>query len=142
MADDEQDTQDHLEKNSNVQELEHLREEIDSMMNNGMSPPATWYERRYHNIQIYSELGWTHMASRFDGIDRYIHATAMNIMNNIEDLLEDFHRKGHFHLRHYQYMIHDIENLWNYYKTTYIGNESDPEVGDLIIGLTHMLSNL
>jgi hypothetical protein len=142
MGDDERDTQEHLEKNSNVRELEQLREEINSIMTNGISPPEAWYQKRYINIQIYSELGWSHMAQRFDGIDRYIHNTAMNIMNNIEDLLEDFHRKGHFHLRHYQYMIHDIETLWNYYKTTYIGNESDPDVGDLIVGLTHMLSNL
>jgi hypothetical protein len=142
MGDDERDTQEHLEKNSNVRELEQLREEIDSIMANGISPPEAWYQKRYINIQIYSELGWSHMAQRFDRIDRYIHNTAMNIMNNIEDLLEGFHRKGHFQLRYYQHLIHDIETLWNYYKTTYIGNESDPDVGDLIVGLTHMLSNL
>ena len=154
MADVEEDMQDvqyqqeqqeqlqHLEKNNNVRELEQLREEIDSIMANGISPPEAWYQKRYINIQIYSELGWTHMAQRFDGIDRYIHNTAMNIMNNIEDRLEEFHQKGHFHLRYYHHLIHDIEELWNYYKTTYIGEESDPEVGDLIVGLTHMLSNL
>ena len=44
--------------------------------------------------------------------------------------------------RQKQHCIHDIQNLWNYYKSTYIGDESDPDVGDLIVGLTHMMANL
>ena len=142
MADDEQDTEEHLEKNSNVRELETLREEIDAIMEQGLSPPHAWYQKRYNNIQIYSELGWSSMAYRFQRMDRYIQNTAINIMNNIEDLLEEFHQKQHFNLRYYQHMVHDIEDLWTYYKTTYIGDESDPEVGDLIVGLSHMMSNL
>lgn len=142
MADDEEEAEQHLEKNSNVQELESLREEIDSIMEQGLSPPHAWYQKRYINIQIYSELGWSSMAYRFQRTDRYIQNTAINIMNNIDDLCEEFHQKQHFNLRYYQHMVHDIEDLWNYYKTTYIGDESDPDVGDLIVGLTHMMTNL
>jgi hypothetical protein len=144
MADDEYDnhTEDHLQKNTNVRELEMLCREIDHLMAQGISPPESWYEKRYINLQVYSELGWSSMAYRFQRMDRYIENTSMNIMNNLEDLLEEYHQKGHFHLRHYQHAVHDIQDLWNYYKTTYIGDESDPDVGDLIAGLTHMMSNL
>ena len=119
-----------------------LRREIDALMERGISPPPHWYEHRYQNLQTYSELGWLSTAQRFHRLDRYIHDTAMNILNNLEDLMESYHRKQYFNLRHYQHLIHDIQNLWNYYKSTYIGDESDPDVGDLIVGLTHMMANL
>ena len=141
IADDEGETE-HLEKTSNVHELESLRDEIDAMMEQGLSPPHAWYQKRYNNIQIYSELEWSSMAYRFQQTDRYIQNTALNIMNNIEDLLEEFHQAHHFNLKYYQHMVHDIEDLWTYYKTNYIGDESDLEVVDLIVGLTHMMSNL
>ena len=111
-------------------------------MERGISPPTHWYEHRYQNLQTYSELGWSSTAQRFHRLDRYIHDTAMNILNNLEDLMESYHRKQYFNLRHYQHLIHDIQNLWNYYKSSYIGDESDPDVGDLIVGLTHMMANL
>ena len=145
MADDEQEqsqTEDHLQENSNVRELEMLRREIDQLQVQGISPPATWYERRYINLQTYSELGWSSMAHRFHRIDRYIQDTSMNILNNLEELLDEYHHKQYFNLRHYQHLIHDIQHLWTYYRSTYLGTESDPDVGDLIVGLTHMMSHL
>lgn len=146
MADTEEDqsqaqAQD-LQENPNVRELDMLRREIDQLQAQGISPPASWYEHRYQNLQTYSELGWSSMAHRFHRIDRYIQNTSMNILNNIEDLMETYHRRQHFNLRNYQHLIHDIQDLWNYYKDTYIGTESDPDVGDLIVGLTHMMSHL
>lgn len=148
MADDEEEqehthnTEPHFTKNSNVRELEMLCREIDHIMANGISPPEAWYERRYENLQTYSELGWTSMAQRFHHIDHYIQNTSMNILNNLEDLMEEYHNKQFFHLRNYQHLLHDIGELWTYYQTTYIGNESDPDVGELIVGLTHMMRHL
>jgi hypothetical protein len=145
MADDEQEQeqeQEHTEESRNVRELTMLRREIETILERGICPPAAWYEHRYHNLETYAELGWSSMAHRFQRIDRYIQDTSMNILNNLEDLIEEFHRKRHFHLRHYQHLLDDIQNLWNYYKMTYIGNETDPDVGDLIVDLTHMMSNL
>ena len=131
-----------VEKNENVRELERLREEIDQLQAQGISPPLTWYEERFHHLVTYSELGWASMAERFHGLDRYIENTSLNILHNLEDLVESFYQNGHFNLRHYQHLLHDIETLWNYYQTTYLGEESDPEVGDLIVGLTHLMRNL
>lgn len=146
MADDEQEQEQPEEQDpqesANVRELAMLRREIDTLMERGISPPTHWYEHRYQNLQTYSELGWSSTAQRFHRLDRYIHDTAMNILNNLEDLMESYHRKQYFNLRHYQHLIHDIQNLWNYYKSSYIGDESDPDVGDLIVGLTHMMANL
>lgn len=148
MADDEQEqegqeqTEDYLQENRNVRELAMLRREIETLVQRGICPPATWYEHRYSNLQTYAELGWASMAHRFQHTDRYIMDTSMNILNNLEDLMEEFHQKRYFHLRNYQHLVDDIHNLWNYYKITYIGNESDPDVGDLIVGLTHMMSHL
>lgn len=142
MADDEQEQEQDAHESANVRELAMLRREIDTLMEREISPPALWYEHRYHNLQIYSELGWSSMAHRFHRLDRYIYDTSMNIMNNLEDLMESYYRTQCFHLRHYQHLIHDIQNLWNYYKSTYIGDETDSDVGDLIVGLTHMMANL
>jgi hypothetical protein len=138
----EQESMNIEQPNHNVRELEMLRREIDFIMEHGLRPPLSWYEKRIHNIQTYSELGWYQMAERFNNLDHYIHSTALNILNNIEEQLEHYRHEEIFHLRHYQHMIHDIEEVWKYYQTTYIGNESDPDVGDLIVGLTHLMHNM
>jgi len=131
-----------LEKNDNLKELEVLRQEIDFMIQQGIDPPKDWYRIRHNNIQIYSGLGWSAFAKRFDNIDYHLQNTALNIMNNIEDLLEEFDDHGYFNLRYYQHLIHDIENMWHYYTTTYIGDETDLQVSDLIIDLSHILSKM
>jgi len=146
MADTEEEqvqeqTDDHLQC-SNVRELEMLRREIDHLQAQGISPPVAWYEQRYLNLQTYSELGWSCMAHSFYRIDSYIHNTSLNILNNLEDLMEEHHRNQYFNLCNYQHLIRAIWDLWTYYKTTYIGSESDPDVGDLIVGLTHLMSHL
>ena len=70
-------------ENHNVKELQQLKREIDCIMAEGLNPPEPWYRKRHHNIEIYSELGWLTFAHRFNEVDRHIHNTALNIINNI-----------------------------------------------------------
>lgn len=137
------DVEDNLcHENSNVQELRRLLREIDHIMEQGISPPASWYEKRYKQIEIYAELGWMQMARRFENCDGYLYNASLNTMNRLEDRMDEYHRKGYFDLQEYQYLLSDIDAIWNYYTTKYIGNESDPDVGDLIVGLTHLMNKL
>jgi hypothetical protein len=127
-------------KSKNVRELEMLRHEIDNILGNDIEPPHSWYETRYNHIEIYSELGWLSLAHRFYQKDHYMHDSAQNVIHNLEVLQKQFHQTRQFHLPYYQHLIHDIENIWNYYQDKYIGDESDPDIGDLIVGLTYISS--
>ena len=135
MADDEADAN---KESKNVKELRELRREIDRIVAEGLCPSEEWYEARRCTIETYSELDWSGLVDRFDEHDLYMHSTALNIMYSIQVLLEEYDQMGHFDLRNFQHLIHDIHNIWTYFKDKYIGEETDTDVCDLIVGLSHI----
>jgi hypothetical protein len=124
---------------SNWDKLQKLCHEIEQIIINMTDPPLSWYLERYDMILIYSRLEWSAFAKHCGEYDNYIVDTSLIIIDNIEYLLDEFHQTGKFHLRFYQIMLQDINNLWRYYTETYIGEERDPDIGDLIMSLTHKL---
>ena len=135
MADDEADAN---KESKNIKELRELRREIDRIVAEGLCPPEEWYQTRRCTIVTYSELDWRGLVDRFDEHDLYMHSTALNIMYNIQVLLEEHDQMGHFDLRNFQHLIHDIHNIWTHFKNKYIGEETDTDVCDLIVGLSHI----
>jgi hypothetical protein len=73
---------------------------------------------------------------RFHNKDHYIHDTAYHILSLISDLIEDRHTKPNFNLKTYYNMIHNVQNIWKYYRQVYVcDDENDTDMNDLIEGI-------
>lgn len=128
----------HLKEYGNEKQLELLKREIGHIVAHGLQPSEGWYDERFEHINLYSNLGWTHLAKRFHNKDQYIHDTAIYIMRLSDELLEERGSKPNFHLSTYHQMIHNIYNIWNYYKQLY-GSSDDADMMDLIEGMSFLM---
>ena len=101
----------------------------------GIKPTDDWYNKRFHYINTYASINWSDLSSRFNNKDEYINETAAHILELIADLVEERSVKREFNLAKYYRAILNIKELWAYYKDSYMGDESDTNVVDLIEGL-------
>jgi hypothetical protein len=124
----------HLKNFGNAKQLDLLRREVGHIVAHGLIPPEGWYDERFEHINMYSHLGWAEMAKRFHNKDQYLHDTALYIMRLSDELLEERGTKPNFHIPTYHRMIHDIQNIWNYYSQVYMSQEDD-DMTDLIEGM-------
>jgi hypothetical protein len=128
----------HLKNFGNAKQLDLLRREVGHIVAHGLIPPEGWYDERFEHINMYSHLGWAEMAKRFHNKDQYLHDTALYIMRLSDELLEERGTKPNFHLTTYYNLIMNVQNIWNYYKQVYGGNESDTDMMDLIEGMSFL----
>ena len=125
----------HLKNFNNAKQLDLLRREVGHIVAHSLIPPEGWYDERFEYINEYSRLGWAEMAKKFHDKDQYLHDTALYIMRLSDELLEERGTKPNFHIPTYHRMIHDIQNIWNYYSQVYMSGEDDEDVMDLIEGM-------
>lgn len=123
------------EAKENAKILDQLRQEIEHIMSHNLSPNEGWYDERYQYIALYSKIDWQGMMTKFQNKDKYIYETARYIMRHLEELVDERGTKPNFNLQTYYRVIHDIQNLWYYYSQTYLGDETDESVIDLIQGM-------
>jgi hypothetical protein len=128
----------HLQEFGNEKQLELLRKEIDHIMAHALIPSEGWYDDRFDYIAKYSQLDWKGLASRFYEKDEFMHNNACYLIELLKEIIEDRCVKPTFNLETYHLLIHNIHNIWNYYKDVYMGDETDADVLDLIEGLTFM----
>lgn len=123
----------HLNEYNNEKQLDLLRREIGHIIAHGLQVPEGWYDERFEHINLYSRLGWSHLAQRFLKKDQYLHDTSIYIMRLLDELLEERGSKPNFSLGTYHSLIHNIQNVWKYYKQIYCDEDND--MMDLIEGM-------
>ena len=126
----------HLKELDNEKQLNVLKREIGHIVAHGLFPSEGWYDERFAHINMYSQLGWSHLAKKFHNSDQYIHDTSIYIMRLSDELLEERGSKPNFHLRTYHSLIHNIYNIWNYYKQIYC---EEDDMMDLISGMSGLM---
>ena len=126
----------HLKELDNEKQLNILKREIGHIVAHGLFPSEGWYDERFEHINMYSQLGWIHLAKKFHNKDQYIHDTAIYIMHLSDELLEERGSKPNFHLRTYHSFIHNIHSIWNYYKQIYCDED---DMMDLISGMSGLM---
>ena len=85
--------------------------------------------------QYVTENNINYYADSVSNKDEYINETAAHILELIGDLVEERGVKREFNLAKYYRAILNIKELWAYYKDSYMGDESDTNIVDLIEGL-------
>ena len=124
-----------IDQLDNEEQLNIIMREINHIMCQGIKPSDEWYNDRFRHINLYSHINWADLSNRFDTKDAYINETAANIHQLVGELIEERSTKRVFNLAIYYRAILYIKELWSYYKDTYMGDESDINVVDLIEGL-------
>lgn len=127
----------HLNDYDNSTQLKLLRKEIDHIIVHNLEPSEGWYDERFKHIYEYSNLGWRNLRLMFHNRDEYIYNTASYIIDGLTDLIESRCTKPNFNIQIYHKLIHDIDNIWLYYKNVYIVEE-DADVSQLISGIQNL----
>jgi hypothetical protein len=130
-----------LEQYDNHGQLIILIKESQHMMIYGIQPNEDWYQQRIPFLYTYSELSWKAMSERFHNKDPYLHQTAGAIASMLETLLDEWSIYPVFNLATYARVLYEMDRLWKYYQTQYVGNETDEEIVDVIESLTHMMGS-
>jgi hypothetical protein len=125
----------HLDQYENEEQLNLIMCEINHIMGHGIKPSDEWYNERFQYIYQYSHINWADLSKRFTTKDQYIYGTAADIQQLVSELVEERSTKRAFNIATYYRAILHIKDLWSYYKDTYMGDESDTNVVDLIEGL-------
>lgn len=128
----------HLKSFNNAKQLDLLRREVGYIVAHSLIPPEGWYDDRYEYINKYSTLGWAEMANKYHNKDQYLHDTSLYIMRLLDELLEERGTKPNFHIPTYYRVIHDIQNIWNYYSQVYMTGIEDADIMDLIEGMSSL----
>jgi hypothetical protein len=130
-----------LDKYTNHEQLIILVRESQHMMIYGILPNEDWYQQRAPYLHAYSDLSWKAMSERFQNKDPYLHETAGAIADMLETLLEEWSSSPVFNLATYARVLYEMDRLWRYYHTQYVGDETDEDIVDVIEGLTHMMNS-
>jgi hypothetical protein len=130
-----------LDQYDNHTQLILLNKEIQYMMIYGIQPAESWYQDRIRYVYTYSELGWKNMSTRFHNKDDYLYRQSQLIADMLEALLQEWSTSPEFNRCTYARLLYEMDRLWRYYQTQYVGNETDDKVVDLIEGLTHLMGS-
>jgi hypothetical protein len=126
----------HLHEFDNAKQLDLLKREVGHIMAHNITPSEGWFDERYEYIIMYSNIDWTGLMNRFYNKDHYIHDTSMYILSLINELIDERGAEPNFHLPTYHKLVHNIHNIWKYYKKIYVSeDESDTDMTDLIEGI-------
>jgi hypothetical protein len=70
MSQDYENELEHLKEYGNEKQLQILKREITHIIAHGLFPSEGWYDERFEHINMYSELGWSHLAKKFHNKDQ------------------------------------------------------------------------
>lgn len=122
----------HIAEYDNAKQLELLKREINHIVIHNITPSEGWFDERFKYVHTYSKLDWADLAQRFHSRDSYIYGNAMGIIHSLSEIMEEYSMRPNFHLTTYYNAITLIYQVWNYYHRTYMGDETDDDVVDLI----------
>jgi hypothetical protein len=126
----------HLQEFDNEKQLRILRQEAIHITAHGITPQEGWYDDRFEYIYKYSQVDWLGLAKLYHNRDQFLHDTSICIVRLLEELLDERCTEPNFNLASYCALLHNIMNLWNYYKEVYLTDEEDDDILSLINGIS------
>lgn len=125
----------HLHEFDNEKQLRLLRQEAIHITTHGLIVPEGWYDERFEYIYKYSQVDWIGLAKMYHNKDQFLHDTSICIFRLLEELLDERCTEPNFNLASYCSLLHNIMNLWNYYKEVYLTDDDD-DILSLINGIS------
>jgi hypothetical protein len=126
---------DHLKNFDNEKQLKLLRQEAIHITTHNIIPQEGWYDDRFEYIYKYSQVDWLEIAKTYHNRNQFLHDTSICIARLLEELMDERCTEPNFNLASYCAMLHNIMNLWNYYKEVYL-TEDDDDILELINGIS------
>ncbi len=126
----------HLHDFDNEKQLRILRQEVVHITTHNIIPQEGWYDDRFEYIYKYSQVDWLTLAKTYHNKDQFLHNTAIYISKLLEELMDERCCEPNFTLASYCSLLHNIMNLWNYYKELYLTEEDDDDILSLINGIS------
>jgi hypothetical protein len=123
---------------SNLEQLHSLQAELTHFVEHGVDPEEEWYTIRYSYIELYSHLRWNDFAESFKDKDDYLYEYSLAIHIMLGELIHEYSTRPTFTFELYCSIINSIAEVWEYYNKTYMGDEDDLDIVDLIESLTFM----
>ena len=118
---------DHLKEFDNEKQLKLLRQEAIHITTHGLVVPEGWYDDRFEYIYKYSQIDWIEIAKTYHNRDQFLHDTSICIFKLLEELMDERCTEPNFNLTSYCSLLHNIMNLWNYYKDVYLTEDNDDD---------------
>ena len=128
----------HIDELDNLPQLILLKEECLHIITHGLMPSEEWFHARFRNILLYQSIDWQDMAHQFDNKNDQIYTSSLTIHQIINHIIKEYETKATYDLTLYNQLLHLIHDLWIAYSTTYIGDETDFDIVDLVAGMMHM----
>lgn len=128
----------HIKEYGNEKQLDLLRLEIDHIMAHGIKPSEGWYDERFEYIDTYSNLDWGSLMKQFPEKEHYIYNTALYIIRNLDDLVEEYSTTPNFNLNKYYNLINNIHDVWHNIKDKLPSEEGEDDMMDLVNGLNSL----
>lgn len=123
---------------SNLEQLHALQTELTHFVEHGIDPEDEWYISRYYFIELYSTLKWNDFGNSFKDRDDYLYEYSLAIHMMLGELIHEYSTRPTFTFELYCSAINSIAEVWEYYSKTYMGDEEDLDIVDLIESLTFM----
>lgn len=117
--DDMEEKLEHLDDFDNETQLQILYYEINHILIHGLQPNENWYEDRVNYIHHYQTIDWKDLAVRSYQRDDIVYNAAVNIIDHLEQLDEEWSTSPTFNLGIYQRLLAAIRAVWNYYSREY-----------------------
>lgn len=128
----------HIDELDNLPQLILLKQESSHILSHGLMPSEAWFHARFRNILLYQSIEWQEMARQFETKHTQIHTSSNTIYAMITHIVKEYETKATYDLNVYNQLLHLIHELWITYSTTYIGEETDMDIVDLVAGMMHM----
>jgi len=130
----------HLEDFDNATQLELLYYEIDHIIMHGIQPNETWYNDRMNIIESYHNIDWKDLATRSYQLDDKMYESAINIIDHLEQLEDEWSTCPTFNLCVYQRLLEMIRLVWKYYAREYYVMDKTETVD--ILDLMNSMDNI
>jgi hypothetical protein len=130
----------HLEDFDNQTQLELLYHEIQHIIMHGIRPYEDWYEDRMNHIQAYQTIDWKDLAVRSYQRDHKMYDAAINIIDHLDQLEDEWSTYPTFNLCVYQRLLEMVRSVWKYYAHEYYVTDNTKTVD--ILDLMNSMDNM
>lgn len=128
----------HIDELENFPQLVLLKQESSHLTIHGIMPSVEWFHARFRHILLYQSIDWQDLARQFEHKHNQIYTLSVTIYQILQYIINEYETKETYNLHAYNQVLHHIHDVWTIYSTTYIGDETDMDIVDLIAGMMHM----
>jgi hypothetical protein len=128
----------HLDELDNLSQLILLKQESSHIVDHGLMPSTEWFHARFRHILMYQSIEWRDLAQQFEHKNNQIYTASTTIHQILTYILNEYETKETYNMNAYNQLLHLIHDVWISYSTTYMGDETDMDIVDLVAGMMHM----